>query len=706
MATESTIWAHRLRDNRLSLVAVAAVILVIGPLLAFTAIMMGRGRSHAIEMARADVAELARAASFITTQSLHAVDEAMLSLMFNPPVTDPAKLALPEVRGILTAALSNAKGVSDLYIADGAGVRINGADPVGAEPPGRAEKPRPFVPSLDGLTAGFSVSHVFMSGNGRHWSVYVSRPLRMDDGTLNWLVSELPVDALIRGYEAIIDRPGLSILLSRDDDRIIASAPLDEELMDQIDPGGAVAMMARGPGAGEEVISVRRQIAAYPVTVSARVTSDLALDPFRRQTLRDIAIVTAVLVVVGGLGFGLYRAQAKWRGADALLRHAIDSMSEGFVVFDANERLLLCNDKFRALYPGLDPVLRPGTPYRVIARAAAEAGVYHDVGDIDAFVAAELESFRGGGPPRERALPGGRWLQISERKMADGGSVGVHTDVTKLREQQEALINASAELARAKTAAEAANLSKSRFLTTMSHELRTPLNAIIGFAEIIRGQIFGRDAIDQYAEYAADIASSGELLLSLINDVLDMSKIEANRFVVTPQKIDLAAALSAATNMVRARAAERHVTLTPAPKTAVTAFADPRSVKQIALNLLSNAIKFTRSGGSVTVEIDPPADGMVEFRVIDTGIGMTERELQVCMQPFGQAHNALTREQSGTGLGLPISANLAELNGGRFIVTSARGEGTTVRVILPVVAPAEPSPEGSTAKDAAETASA
>lgn len=238
-----------------------------------------------------------------------------------------------------------------------------------------------------------------------------------------------------------------------------------------------------------------------------------------------------------------------------------------------------------------------------------------------------------------------------------------------------------------KRAADEANSAKSSFLATMSHELRTPLNAIIGFAQIIRMKLLGEDAVDKYANYAGDIEDSGKHLLSLINQILDLAKIEAGGMAFAFFDFDLCALVDECARSMRIKAEEKHMTLTVArPTEPIVAYADELALRQIVLNLISNAVKFT-STGSVGVHVTQHGD-CVEIVVSDTGCGIAEENLQRIFRPFEQVDNSLSRLHEGTGLGLPIVAKLVEAHGGTCTVESVVGKGSRFCVRLPIVKPA------------------
>jgi two-component system cell cycle sensor histidine kinase PleC len=227
-------------------------------------------------------------------------------------------------------------------------------------------------------------------------------------------------------------------------------------------------------------------------------------------------------------------------------------------------------------------------------------------------------------------------------------------------------------------------VAKSQFLANISHELRTPLNAILGFSEIMKSQMFGPLGSPQYRGYAADIHDSGSHLLTVINDILDLSKIEAGKFELNEEICDIARLVHDAVRFVAERVDSGGLRLQQRLPPALPAVrADGRLVKQILLNLLSNAIKFTPAGGTITVSADIDHEANLSLTVADTGIGIAAGQLERVLQPFTQVENTFTRTHAGTGLGLPLCKSLIELHGGRLALESAVGRGTSVTVTLP-----------------------
>ncbi|MCK6449479.1 MAG: ATP-binding protein [Alphaproteobacteria bacterium] len=365
--------------------------------------------------------------------------------------------------------------------------------------------------------------------------------------------------------------------------------------------------------------------------------------------------------------------------AEARLADAIDSFRDGFALFDAEDRLVRASRRLLEMTGPVSGLFRPGARYADILRGAAAAGRFMagTQEELERFVAIRLEQH--GNPPTdiEYQTGDGRWLRLSETRTGDGGVAMVFSDITNLKRAEAALRKAAEE-------AEAASQAKSQFLANMSHELRTPLNAIIGFAEIIADEILGHAAQDRYRAYARDIRASGMHLLDVISQVLDMSKIDAGRFDLREERIDLAEVTMSATRLVERLARDAKLQLSvDLPPDLPMLMADRRALRQILINLLSNAIKFTGPGGRVALAAAIEPGGDLAIAVSDTGIGIAEQDIPTALAPFGQIDSAMTRERPGTGLGLPIVKALTELHGGSLAIESKLGVGTTVRLRLP-----------------------
>jgi two-component system, cell cycle sensor histidine kinase PleC len=247
-----------------------------------------------------------------------------------------------------------------------------------------------------------------------------------------------------------------------------------------------------------------------------------------------------------------------------------------------------------------------------------------------------------------------------------------------------ALEEANAKHDEARRRAEEANLAKSRFLATMSHELRTPLNAILGFSEVMKNELFGPHPVDQYLEYSKDIHSSGQHLLNIINEILDLSRIEAGRYDLQEEAVDLGATADDCRHMLEMRAKSKQITLSAQIERELPRlWADERAIRQIIINLLANGIKFTPEGGEVTVKVGWTAAGGQYIAIKDTGPGIPEDEIPIVLETFGRGSTAIKTAEQGTGLGLPIVKGLVDLHGGQFHLRSKLREGTEVLAIFP-----------------------
>jgi len=392
--------------------------------------------------------------------------------------------------------------------------------------------------------------------------------------------------------------------------------------------------------------------------------------------------------------------------ADQRLREAIEAISEAFVLWDSSNRLVLCNTKYQRLHNLPPEAATVGAPYADLAALGAPPQIDRET-EVDAGDAAPDA---GGARTYEARLSDGRWLQVNERRTRDGGYVSVGTDITDLKEHEQQLLKSEqlllasvaqlrqsrrsleaqaqqlADLAERyheqKAQAEAANRAKAEFLANMSHELRTPLNAIIGFSQLMEGETFGALGSDKYRDYCAHILASGQYLLNVISDVLDMSRLESGRIRLRPETFKVERAINKAVLDVAAAARDKHVAIEVEVDAAEALEADLAAVERILVTLLRNAVKFSPDGGVVTVGAQAFTDQMYLY-VEDAGSGIDPEDISRLGRPFEQADTMMANGMKGSGLGLAIANSLVDLHGGSLRITSKPGEGTAVLVSLP-----------------------
>ncbi len=392
--------------------------------------------------------------------------------------------------------------------------------------------------------------------------------------------------------------------------------------------------------------------------------------------------------------------------ADLRLREAIEAISEAFVLWDSSNRLVLCNSKYQRLHNLPDEAIRAGAAYSDLAALGAAPLV-----DRETIVdPGEPAGDDGHAKTYEARLADGRWLQVNERRTGDGGYVSVGTDITDLKEHEQQLVRSEqlllatvsqlrqsrrsleaqaqqlADLAERyheqKAQAEMANRAKAEFLANMSHELRTPLNAIIGFSQLMEGETFGPLGSDKYRDYCSHILSSGQYLLNVFSDVLDMSRLESGRIRLKHSQFKVEKAVNKAVLDVASTAREKRVNVEVEVNSVDTLDADPVAVERILVTLLRNAVKFSPEGGSVTIGAQAFTD-QIYFYVEDAGPGIANDDISRLGRPFEQADTTMANGMKGSGLGLAIANSLVELHGGALRITSKPGEGTVVLVSLP-----------------------
>jgi len=500
---------------------------------------------------------------------------------------------------------------------------------------------------------------------------------------------QVELEATLEGRSRTVENSALSVQLSNavealvaESKRGIAAATDETQSVQELGRVGLLAVVALSLISSALIgwLYVGRNIVARLTALSDRMLT-LAQGDLKSSLPQggtdEIGRMAEALGVFRATAIEMEEANLKEiREARTRLTEAIETISEGFSLYDAEDKLIVCNSRYRELFASHADVMVPGTSFETILRTAIERGLIKDAeGRRDAWIEERLARHRAAGETHIQRRSDGRWIQISERKTANGGVVAIYADITEMKRHE-------AELAAARDAADEANRTKSSFLANMSHELRTPLNAIIGYSEILQ-----EDAADKDDKASIDdlqkIESAGRHLLGLINNILDLSKIEAGKMDVFIEPVDIQALLKEVLSIVKPLTDKNENVIEVICPAEIGSFrSDQTKVKQCLLNLLSNANKFT-SKGTLTLTVAREDNFRVCFRVSDTGVGMTEEQLGRLFEAFSQADVSTTKRFGGTGLGLAITKHFCTMLGGDVKVESTPGTGSTFTIRLP-----------------------
>ncbi|MBW7852148.1 MAG: nitrate- and nitrite sensing domain-containing protein [Rhodospirillales bacterium] len=463
-------------------------------------------------------------------------------------------------------------------------------------------------------------------------------------------------------------------------DEAVASAETSQRILS--DPDGWFSLLSQRM---EKLRSVEHEL----VTEIDRIAQSQLADTI--VTL--VAAVLGVVIIQLLLLTRLFRSESSARIAEKRLARVIDNISEGFALWDAADRLVLCNRYFREICQAtacqtMDRVLHPGTPFADLIEACAKNRPYETPDETRQWVERRLATHRTPGGPQEIRLGEHFWVRVSEHKAEDGSTVAVYSDITDMKQREAALREA-------RHAADLANRAKTEFLANMSHEFRTPLNAIIGFSEIMREEMMGPLENLHYKRYAGDIRDAGSRLLQLVEDVLDMARMENGTVALREEPVDLRAAMQSALTVIGERAAQRQIGIAVQIDPALPGLrADAGRLKQVFVNLLSNAVKFTPERGAIVVAAERDEVGGLRVTVSDTGIGIPPDTVAKVLAPFGQADSGLARRFDGAGLGLPLCKSIMDLHQGTLEIAGCEGGGTAVTLRFPAERlVASPAPE-------------
>jgi two-component system cell cycle sensor histidine kinase PleC len=511
------------------------------------------------------------------------------------------------------------------------------------------------------------------------------------------VVAEVELDRVRQHFQLAVDSARVGVwTLSRGDDAIELSERLQKLVHAPAPrmPLSRFAALAVKEDRANVHAAFIQAAGTGALEVSFRVASGDALRwiEMRGVAVRDGAQMNGADILVGTALDITPRREAELRtvAVERRMKEAIESFTGPFALFDKRHRLIAWNRAFAKSFELQTDEVRRGASYDAISQSAAD-------------VIASEKSDPDDPQSREVHLTSGAWLRIVERRTVEGGTMILGLDITAAKRQEEEIVakerrmrKAFEELERSegrekelkkryeieKRRAEDASKAKTNFLANMSHELRTPLNAINGFSEVIAREIFGPIGHPKYKEYASDIQASGQLLLDMIGDILDMARIEAGKFNLAPRPMDPRTAIDQAVRLMKRRAQDKQLDLVVEAEHVPEIVADHRAVKQMLLNLLSNALKFTETG-EVRVRAGPGKDGGVLLEVSDTGPGIEPEALKRLARPFEQVDAEYTRAHAGTGLGLALTKAFAELHGGTFDIQSTVGKGTIVSIALP-----------------------
>lgn len=374
----------------------------------------------------------------------------------------------------------------------------------------------------------------------------------------------------------------------------------------------------------------------------------------------------------------LMRARQEAHHNAELVEQAVDGMNELFILCDADDRIVMFNQRFREINAAVIDRVKPSMKFEEFVRLIIAQGLTTEsAGREEQYFRERMRYHENPGQSFVTKRDNDRWLLVRDQRTRNGGTIVVSADITEQIQAERRLREAMEEV-------QFANRTKTEFLANMSHELRTPLNSIIGFSEILTTQMFGPLGHDRYVQYAGNVNKAGLHLLDLIDDILDVSRIETGEIHLDEEEFDVISLINDCRTMVQPRALESNVVLhVETAETLGPIRADPLRIKQVLINLIANAIKFTDEAGTIGIHVDGGGEKPIRFTVRDDGIGISEHDIPKVVEPFFQVRDARLRKHEGTGLGLTLAKAFAERHGGALLIESALGVGTTVCLELP-----------------------
>ncbi|MDB5414663.1 MAG: Hpt protein [Rubritepida sp.] len=649
----------------------AALALLLVQLLA-TVLLIGRGRQDALANADQTGERIGRAVEASINRNFTQVEAALFGLpIILGTLNREGRFDAGRANDILQELNNQNLIFRDLLLLDNSGQAVATALSVYR----RRRLPLPNGPTFAdyGLhEGGLRIGGPIRNPASREWALLFAHPVNVAGLPGAFAMAEIPLAGLGALLGSGGDAPGLRVTLLRQDGTILAVLPHDEALIgtrQDIEPGA---------------LTHSRPTLYGNLTIRVAIGREAALAVWageRWPALFFSAAFAVMIVSLAGLLIVVLRqrdgaANDRWR---TTLASALDSMTDGFVVFGPDDRLVICNQRFREMYALAAPFLKEGALYRDIMREAALRGQFPQLdGDIESFIDEMVRWRRSKGHAIERYLPDGRWVLITERMTPDGGTIGIRTDITALKRANE-------ELAAARDAAHAEDEAKSLFLARMSHELRTPLNSMLGFAQAL---LQDNQLAPTQREQMRLLHDAGGHLRELVNRLLDLSKIESGQLDLDARPVTLRPLFEACVGLMAPDVDRKRLRLTLdiAQGSPEVVEADAMRLRQMLLNLLSNAVKFTPNGGHIELRVRALGRGLqgIRMEVQDSGPGVPNDKRHLLFRDFTQLSPHAEPEGLGTGLGLAITARLAAAMGGAIGCDSEPGVGALFWLELPL----------------------